>query len=271
MKSLPISINTLLIGLLVIAVIAVSLPKTGVQATSLVQAAGDAQSGCDSTRTVQVSGTAVVNVIPDRALIQLGVQSNGTTPQHVEAMNSATINRVTQSLQTLGIGDKDIVTDWYVIRPIYDDYDSLHIKGYRINNVVAVTLRDIRKVNQVITAALGAGANEVVNTEFYLSDLRKYRDQARELAMRAAGEKAQALAAAAGAQTGCVMSINENTWSHYNGWWYGRDTSNLWTQNAVQNVAPAGGEGEGALTEAGPIDLGQISVRAEVSASFGLK
>jgi len=38
----------------------------------------------------------------------------------------------------------------------------------------------------------------------------------------------------------------------------------------VQNIAPAGGEA-GALTEAGPVNLGQISVRAEVSASFSLQ
>jgi hypothetical protein len=247
------------------------LPDGGGQATGLVRAATEPQSGCDSSRTVQVSGTAVVNVVPDRALIQLGVQSNGTTPQHVEAINSSTIQRVTQALQALGIADKDIVTDWYVIDPVYDDHNSLIIEGYRIHNVVAVTLRDIRKVNQVIVASLGAGANQVVNVEFYLSDLRKYRDQAREMAMKAAGEKAQALANAAGTQTGCVLNINENTWSYYNGWWYGRDNSNLWAQNVVQNVAPAGGEGEGALTEAGPVDLGQISVRAQVSASFGLK
>ena len=124
-------------------------------------------------------------------------------------------------------------------------------------------------MNKVIIAALNAGANQVVNVEFYLSNLRKYRDQARELAMKAAKEKAEDLSSAAGAEVGCIMSINENTWSHYYGGWYGQ-TRNLWTQNVVQNAAPTGSEA-GALTEAGPVNLGQISVRAEVSASFSLK
>jgi len=172
------------------------------------------------------------------------VQSNGTTPQRVEAANSATINKVVRALKALGVAEKDIVTDWYVIEPLYDDHNSLTIEGYRIYNIVAVTLRDISKVNKVIVAALNAGANQVVNVEFYLSDLRKYRDQARDLAMKAAGEKAGDLASAAGAETGCVMSINENSWSYYNGGrygWYGQ-SQNLWTQNTVQNAAPAGGE-----------------------------
>lgn len=224
---------------------------------------------CETGRSIQVSGTAVVNVLPDRALIQLGLQSNGKTPQRVEASNSATIDKITRALKSLGVEEKDIVTDWYVIHPIYDDGNSLTIEGYRIDNVMAVTLRDISKVNRLVAAALEAGANEIVNVEFYLSDLRKYRDQAREMAMKAAQEKARDLASAAGAQTGCVLSINENSWSSYNGGWLGH-SRDLWTQNVMQNAAPAGGE-SGVLTEAGPVNLGQISVRADVSASFSLK
>jgi uncharacterized protein YggE len=266
MKNFSVSTSAVLLCVLIAILLFVALPTRTIP---MAQAAQDAPAGCDASRSVNVSGTAVVNVIPDRVLIQLGVQSNGSTPQQVEAINSATINRVTKALHAQGIKDKDIVTDWYVIRPVYDPSNSLHIKGYRIDNVVAVTLRDINKVNPVIVGALEAGTNEVINVEFYLSDLRKYRDQARELAMKAAQEKARDLAGAAGAKTGCLMNINENTWSYYNGWWYGRDSSNLWTQNVVQNAAPTGGES--ALSEAGPVDLGQISVRAEVSASFGLK
>jgi hypothetical protein len=223
---------------------------------------------CNSSRSVHVSGTAVVNVTPDRVLIQLGVQSNGRTPQLVEAANSATIYRVIQAIKRQNVEEKDIVTDRYVIEPIYENYDSLQIKGYRIYNLVAITLRDINNVNKVIVAALGAGANQVVNVEFYLSDLRKYRDQARELAMIAAGEKAQDLAEAAGAEAGCVLSINENTWSYFSGGWWGRN-NNLWTQNTVQNVPSSGGSGDS--TEFGPVNLGQISVRAEVNASYSLK
>jgi hypothetical protein len=107
-----------------------------------------------------------------------------------------------------------------------------------------------------------------MNVEFYTSQLRIYRDQARALAVQAATEKAQALSKAAGTETGCVLNINENIWSYYNGWGYGSN-QNLWAQNVVQNAAPD--SGRGALTEAGPVSLGQISVRAEVSISFGLQ
>ena len=233
----------------------------------------ETQTVCNPNRTIQVSGTAVVNVQPNRVLIQLGVQSNGRSPKEVQAANATTISRVKKALQGLGIASRDIATDWYIIQPLYEEYDSIRIKGYRIYNIVAITLREVERANEVIAAAFQAGANQVVNVEYYTSDLRKYRDQARELAMKAAVEKASDLAQAAGAQTDCVLNINENTWSYLNdsgwSWWYRGGNNNLWTQNVVQNAEPASADGQG--IEEGPVNPGQISIRAEVHASFSLK
>jgi len=264
----PTSTIYILFTITIMAILlSVSHPKTGAWAMQSRQASEE-PGECDSSRTVNVSGTAIVNVPPDRALVQLGVESNGNTPREVEALNADAIQKVIQALQSLGIASKDIVTDRYIVEPVYESYNSLYIKGYRINNLVAVTLRNVEKVSQVVVKALEAGANQVVNVELYTSKLRTYRDQAREMAMVAAKEKAQALAAVAGEDAGCVLSITENSWSYYNGWW-SRDNRDLWTQNVMQNVAPSG---DGAFqSEDGPVSLGQISVRAEVSATFGLK
>ena len=121
----------------------------------------------------------------------------------------------------------------------------------------------------MLLAALKSGANEVQDVQFYTSELRKYRDQARDLAVKAAGEKAQALSGAAGAQVGCVISITENTSTQYYGSWRGgRDTA-LWAQNTFQNALPA--QGATAQGDDSPISLGQIAVRAEVNASYSLK
>jgi len=268
MKSQSTLLNTVLICAVMFLAINSGFPARTASAAEGNPAPVINETSCSTGRSVSVSGTAVVNVTPDRVLIQLGVQSNGRTPKLVEAVNSATVYRVIQAIKKQNVAEKDIVTDRYVIDPIYDDYDSLTIEGYRIYNMVAITLRDINNVNDILIAALNAGANQVVNVEFYLSDLRKYRDQARELAMVAAGEKAQDLAEAAGAEAGCVLNISENTWSYFSGGWWGRN-NNLWTQNTVQNIPT--GNGQGGDSEFGPVNLGQISVRAEVSASYSLK
>ena len=266
MKHLSTTRNAILVAVMIFLALSLWLPQKNILAAP--PAIQTTTATCDSSRSVQVSGSASINVIPDRVLIQLGVQSNGKTTREVQAANSASIEDVIRALKAQGIPDKDIATDWFVIEPVYDDYSSLYIKGYRINNMVAVTLRDASKTSKVIAAALEAGANQVVNVEFYTSELRKYRDQARELAVKAAAEKAQALATAAGTETGCVLHINENTWSYYSGWWYGRN-QNLWSQNTVQNAAPAAGASGSGNDE--PLSLGMISIRAEVGVTYGLK
>ncbi|HEX2993454.1 MAG TPA: SIMPL domain-containing protein [Anaerolineales bacterium] len=289
MKHISTIVNTILAIVMILFLLSTGLPNFTARAakqaditptpTVTVKPTQEPEVTCNKDRSINVTGTAVVNVVPDRALIQLGVQSNGRTPKEVQARNTAMISRVVKALKGMGVEARDISTDRYVIQPLYEDWDSLRIKGYRIFNVISITMRDVDKTSEAIAAAFQAGANQVVNVEFYTSDLRKYRDQAREMAMTAAREKAGDLAKAAGSETGCVLNINENSWSYFNGWsgwgwWYnGGNTQNVWTQNAVQSV-PAGNSASGDGTSSNgdsPVNAGQISIRAEVSATFSLK
>jgi uncharacterized protein len=274
MKHISSIVNTMLVLVVILILLVTGLPNFSAQAaaqTATPEPTQASQTSCDPDRTIHVSGTAVVNVPPDRALIQLGVQSNGKTPREVQAQNTTTINAVIKAVRALGVEARDISTDHYVIEPLYEDHDSLRIKGYRIYNVVSVTMREVNRTSDAIAAAFQSGANQVVNVEFYTSELRKYRDQAREMAMKAASEKATALSKAAQAETDCVLNISENSWSYFNGrsWWTGGNNQNLWTQNAVQNVVPVANEPP--LGEDSPVSAGQISIRAEVSVTFALK
>jgi uncharacterized protein YggE len=274
MKPISTFINAVAAVVLILILLTTGLPNFSADAATPTPEqpySVETATTCDNNRTVQVTGTAVVNVTPDRALIQLGVQSDGRSPKEVQARNAATISEVIKAVKALGVDARDISTDHYIIQPLYDDYDLLHIKDYRIFNVISITVRDVNRASEVIAAAFQAGANQVVNVEFYTSELRKYRDQAREMAMTAAKEKAAALAQAAGAETDCVLNINENSWSYFTGWnwWHGGSNQNVWTQNAVQNVAPTNSETPS--SEGSPVSAGQISIRAEISASFSLK
>lgn len=265
-------INLALLGVIAIILWTLGRPQTPAGAQPLpaaVQSSVQADSVCDSSRSVQVSGAAVVTVVPDRALLQLGVQTNGSTPAGTRSANAQEIQQVIRAVRSLGIEDKDIATDYFLVYPVYQDYNALAISGYRIYNTISITLRDVTIVDDVLIAAIEAGANEVQDVQFYTSELRKYRDQARELAVKAAGEKAQALAGAAGAQAGCVLSISENTWTQYYGTWRGGRDTMLWAQNTIQNAGSASGNANS--MDDSPIRLGQIAIRAEISASYSLK
>jgi uncharacterized protein YggE len=149
MKQFSTVVNTILAGTLLLILFSIGLPNFNVRADEATPTATPTQTSevavCDSSRSIQVSGAAVVNVTPDRALIKLGVQSNGKSAKEAQARNAVTIRQVVMALKTLGIEEKDIATDWYIIEPLYDDYDSLHIKGYRIYNIIEITLRDVKR------------------------------------------------------------------------------------------------------------------------------
>ena len=251
----------LALGAVLTAAMASQPPRAAAAATPAPAGA------CDSSRTVQVSGAATINITPDRVLVKLGVQSNDRTPELVQADNQAAIQRVILAVKALGVADKDISTDYYLVQPVYQNYDALEIKGYRIDNIVAVTLDDVSRTSALLVAALKAGANQVLDVQFYTSQLRQYRDQARDLAMKAAGEKAQALAAAGGAQAGCLVHIEENTWSYYTGYGWGSRNQALLTQNVVQNAPSPGTPDSGEP----PISIGQIAIQAQVNTTYSLR
>jgi len=126
MRTFSASLQAFMSGVLLIGVLVIGLPQLPAQAaapTPTPSAPAPTPDACSSGRTVQVSGAAVVNVTPDRVLIQLGVQSNGVTVNEVESANTRAIRQVIQALRGQGIAEKDIATDWYIIEPIYEDYD----------------------------------------------------------------------------------------------------------------------------------------------------
>ena len=86
---------------------------------------------------------------------------------------------------------------------------------------------------------------------------RCHGDAARAMAIRAAREKADALAAELSVRRGKVYSINA---TEGGGWWSSRSAG--MSQNVVQNAGGGSAESEGTLS------IGQISVMATVNVSF---
>jgi uncharacterized protein YggE len=263
MKKAIVFRTAILVGTLILFSLFALKPQIPVKAVD-----APAADNCATTRTVQVSGTGVVYVTPDRVLIELGVQSTGATPDATQVANFSAVQKVTGAVRAVGVDPKDIAAAGYLVYPVYDNSNSLEINGYRIDNTVSITLKDINRVDDVMIAALKAGANEVQDIQFYTSELRKYRDQARGMAMKASGEKAQALAVDGGAQAGCLINASENTWSTYYGSYNGARSSAIWAQNVSQN---ANVQAASQLSDDAVFSLGQIAIQAQVSATYSLR
>jgi uncharacterized protein YggE len=70
------------------------------------------------------------------------------------------------------------------------NHPSRGIEGYRCRRSYCATLKDLKLIDKLVDAVLKNGANQFSGIEFRTSELRKHRDQARRMAIKAAKEKA---------------------------------------------------------------------------------
>lgn len=134
---------------------------------------------------------------------------------------------------------------------------------------MVVTISDTEKVEELITKALLAGVNYIHSIDFQTTEFKKYREQARELALISAKEKAEKMAAVLGKSIGVPIQINENyggsPWWYYSGWFGWGGPSHGMSQYNVQ--VDRGGAAE--MTDT--IVLGKLTIKANVSVTFELK
>jgi uncharacterized protein len=220
-------------------------------------------------RAMHTTGTAVIRVQPDKVTLRLGVQTFGATPREAQAKNARIVEAVLKAVRGEGVPASDIASDYFVLRPEYDDWQHGDRKtvGYWADNTVLVTLRQVDKLSSVLATALEAGATTVDDVTFTTTRLRELRDQARAMAVKAAMEKARDLAGAVNLTTGDVQSISENSWSYYYGMWNSRGQWANQQQNVMQVVASP----EAPQLDDGEFSLGQIVVQAQVDLTVALK
>jgi len=160
-----------------------------------------------------VSGEGKVSVTPDIAKVTLGIQESGASLKTVQNAVNIKSRALTDAVKKLGIDEKDIKTTSYNVYPQYDwNAPTQKITGYQVSTDYEITIKDFDKVNDVITAGTGAGANVVGNVSFDLNDATKTEkmNEARVLAVTDAKAKADGLAKAAGISLGKIINVSEN-------------------------------------------------------------
>jgi uncharacterized protein len=211
---------------------------------------------------ISVSGEAVVYVKPDKITITFGIHTLDKEIQQAKNSNNDILKKALVAIKECGVPEKEIQTDHLSIEPRYDDrYGSpQHFLGYAVQNTFSVTLSDAAKVDELVTGVLAAGVTSIQGIEFQTTELKKYREEARELALKAAREKAEKMAAVLGQSIGAPLEVSEHGAS---GWWSGRSWNVA--ANRVQDMR--GNSGEVPET----VVFGKISVSAGVSVIFELK
>jgi uncharacterized protein len=164
-------------------------------------------------RTVTVSATGSAIAEPDIAHITAGVVTEAGTAKDAIARNSAVMAKLIDGLKGAGIAPKDLQTTQINVEPRYaqaKEGRAAAINGYRVSNLVRLTVRDVNRVGEIADLSISLGANQINQISFAVSDAEKLTDEARRNAMENARRRAELYAKAAGAELGSVLRISED-------------------------------------------------------------
>ncbi len=201
--------------------------------------------------TLTVKGAGSVSLKSDTATIMLGVRKYATDVKAAQQAVNRNMDAVIAALVEAGVAEEDIYTNSLYIYPEYN-YDSNdgedNIKGYNASNSLTVVTTNIENVGAYIDAAFDAGANNLDDVSFSAADTLEASNQALNLAIESAREKAAVMAEAAGMKLGAVVSLQEEDSFSY-------DASIPYARNSV------------ATGDAGEADTKVIAAKQQVTAT----
>jgi uncharacterized protein YggE len=163
------------------------------------------------TPTIQVTGTGSVQAKPDIAIISIGVTTEDANAQSAVARSTAATAKVIAEIEAASIDTKDVKTSNFSVYSQYrtEAETKRQVVTYHVSNTVTVTVRDLKKVGDILTKVVAAGSNQISGPNFSVSDPEKYLKEARTKAVENALAKASTYASAAGLKLGTILAIAE--------------------------------------------------------------
>jgi len=164
-------------------------------------------------RTISVTGEATITAVPDVAMLDFSVRTRAVSSNDTFSEATVKMNGVIDALKEQGLEDRDLQTDQIGMNPVYAQtdrgrQDRTRIVAYEAYQSLSVRLRDIDNAGVVIDAAVRAGANGLNSFRMTIDDTKAMQDEARVAAVKDAVAKAKAMAEAAGAELGPVMTLS---------------------------------------------------------------
>lgn len=191
-----------------------AMVAAAIAATTLIEARTTMAADSDKLeRTVSVSATGTVAAEPDIAHISAGVTTEGDTAKDAIARNNTVMAKLIEGLKAAGIAARDIQTTTLNVEPRYSqpkDGRPGTVSGYRVVNQVRLTVREVKRLGEVLDQAIALGANQVNSIGFDMANAETLKDEARKQAMANAKRRAELYATAAGVQLGQVLRISES-------------------------------------------------------------
>jgi uncharacterized protein YggE len=196
-----------------------SVPRAALFAVALAAglSSASAQQVTPPVPTLSLSATGTVTAVPDTAIITVGVVSEGETAGAALTENTAAMRKLIDEVLASGVPDRYVVTSGFRIEPrmVFPEpredgtQDAPRIVGYRVDNSVTVRIRELAKAGTLLDKVVQLGANQVQGIVFVVDDEAPLLDKARAEAVKAASDKADVYARAAGIKLKRILSITE--------------------------------------------------------------
>jgi uncharacterized protein YggE len=159
---------------------------------------------------LDVTGTAFVEVAPDRARIAFAVETETEGALEAGEANARLMDAVIRALRGTGIQDLRIESSGYSLAPRYAPRrgdEPQRIAGYTARNSVQVISDDVDAVGRLVDAGLAAGANRVAGMSFEIRDTAPHRQEALRRAVEVARGEAEAMAGALEMRLGSPVTV----------------------------------------------------------------
>jgi uncharacterized protein YggE len=176
---------------------------------------------------IWVTGEGKVYVVPDVAILNVGVEAQADTVGEAIEKASTGMANVGSALTDHGVESKDIQTNYFSIqqRTRWDNVtDEEVVTGYSVTNKMTVKIRVLPvesvtidyKASNIIDTVIKAGGDliRIDSFSFTVDDPVLYQKEAREKALDDAKAKARQIADKAGLKLGNPTYINETSSSY---------------------------------------------------------
>ena len=208
---------------------------------------------------ITVTGTSFVEVRPDIATLSLGVVNERPTAAEAESENARAAASAIAGLKEFGVDPKDIKTSSLVLAPVMvEERDpktngvvKRTLTGYRAENGLTVTIRDVDKAGAIASRVVASGANFYRGLYFSVSDKEAREDGLRAAAVKEAMRKAALYSHGAATKLGRLLAIEPNP------------------EFGAANL-PMQKSSDGPRTVVVPVEPGNVRIESTVSATWEL-
>jgi uncharacterized protein YggE len=208
----------------------------------------------DQPHTISVTGSGTAYGAPDIATAQIGVQTRDASAVKATGDNTTKMTAIIAALKAQGVQEKDIQTTNFSVSAQQDVDTNGQPKGtitFIVDNTVSITIRDLTKVGQVLSASVDAGANNIYGVSYSVAEQAALEATARDQAMADAKVRAAQLAKDAGTTLDGPITISESINNGPIPYYAARDA-----------IAPSAGSAPV------PVQGGQVSVQIQVNVTY---